>query len=150
MLRFYGYFKESVVESRLENFRIHSVLVYYFLEDKSIMIIEPKAVNSGVPQGAFLKRQMVLKGDGMNPFMPQDFRVGVDIGIHGRSIRITDADEYTRQFFVVSKRPQSVTAGHGPVGSLLGLLFKFGSYRQINSSEFPTDSHCLEPGLRSA
>jgi hypothetical protein len=101
-LRFYGYFKESVVESRLENFRIHSVLVYYFLEDKSIMIIEPKIVNSGVPQGAFLKRQMVLKGDGMSPFMPEDFRVGVDIGIHGRSIRVTDADEYTRQFFVVS------------------------------------------------
>jgi hypothetical protein len=56
VLRFYGYFKESVVESRLENMRIHNVLIYYFLEDKSIMIIEPKQVNSGVPQGAFLKR----------------------------------------------------------------------------------------------
>lgn len=102
MLRFYGYFKESVVESRLENFRIHSLLIYYFLEDKSILMIEPKQVNSGMPQGAFLNRQMVLKGDGMSPFMPQDFRVGLDIGIHGRAIRITDADEYTRQFFVVS------------------------------------------------
>ena len=49
VLRFFGYFKESVVESRLENFRIHDVLVYYFLEDKSIMIIEPKQTNSGVP-----------------------------------------------------------------------------------------------------
>jgi hypothetical protein len=78
------------------------VLVYYFLEDKSIMIIEPKVENSGVPQGAFLKRQMVLKGDNMTPFMPQDFRVGLDVGIHGRAIRITDADEYTRQFFDVS------------------------------------------------
>jgi hypothetical protein len=67
------------------------------------MIIEPKQTNSGIPQGGFLKRQMVLKGDGMSPFMPQDFMVGCDIGIHGRSIRITDADEYTRQFFVVSK-----------------------------------------------
>lgn len=84
--------------------RMHKVLIYYFLEDKSIMIIEPKIENSGVPQGAFLKRQMVLKGDGMSPFMPQDFRVGLDIGIHGRCIRITDADEYTRQFFVVSTR----------------------------------------------
>ena len=44
---------------------MHKVLVYYFLEDKSIMIIEPKGENSGVPQGAFLKRQMVLKGDNM-------------------------------------------------------------------------------------
>lgn len=56
VLRFYGYFKESVVESRLENMRIHNVLIYYFLEDKSIMIIEPKQENSGIPQGAFLKR----------------------------------------------------------------------------------------------
>jgi hypothetical protein len=45
---------------------------------------------------------MVLKGDGMTPFMPQDFRIGLDIGVFGRAIRITDCDEYTRQFFVVS------------------------------------------------
>jgi hypothetical protein len=39
---------------------------------------------------------MVLKGDGMSPFLPQDFRIGLDIGIHGRAIRITDCDDYTR------------------------------------------------------
>jgi hypothetical protein len=49
VLRFYGYFKESVVESRLENFRIHDLKIYYHLEDKSIMIIEPKIENSGAP-----------------------------------------------------------------------------------------------------
>ena len=42
VLRFYGYFKESVVESRLENYRIKNVIVYYFLEDRSILITEPK------------------------------------------------------------------------------------------------------------
>lgn len=77
-------------------------MIYYFLEDKSIMIIEPKVENSGVPQGAFLKRQMVLKGDGMTPFLPQDFAVGCDLGLHGRCIRITDCDPYTRKFFEVS------------------------------------------------
>jgi hypothetical protein len=45
---------------------------------------------------------MILKSDGMTPFMPQDFRIGLDIGVFGRAIRITDADEYTRQFFTVS------------------------------------------------
>ena len=69
MLKFNAYTKESVVESRLENFRIRKVLIFYFLVDKSIMITEPKIVDSGVPQGAFLKQQMVLKSDG-NPFMP--------------------------------------------------------------------------------
>lgn len=42
MLRFYGFFKESVVESRMENYRIHRLNIFYFLEDKSVMITEPK------------------------------------------------------------------------------------------------------------
>jgi EF-hand domain-containing protein 1 len=103
VLRFTGYFKEAVVESRLENFRYHHLTVFYFLEDKSIMITEPKVVNSGVPQGQFLNRQVVLKPDGMSPFMPQDFCIGLDVGIYGRAIRITDCDDYTRQFFIVSE-----------------------------------------------
>lgn len=113
VLRFQGYFKESVVESRLENHRIRKVTVFYFLEDKSIMITEPKQVNSGTPQGAFLKRQMVLKPDGsQQPFMPQDFRVGLDIGIYGRSIRIYDADQYTREFFknIGQEQPEATQA----------------------------------------
>ena len=36
VLRFYGYFKESVVESRLENYRIRKLIVFYYLEDRSI------------------------------------------------------------------------------------------------------------------
>ena len=95
-MRFTGYFKEAVVESRIENFRIHHLTIFYFLEDKSLMIVEIKIVNSGVPQSQFLNRQMVLKGDVMTPFMPQDFRVGLDIGVFGRSIRIVDCDDYTR------------------------------------------------------
>ena len=84
-MRFFGYFKESVVESRLENFRIRGLVIYYYLEDRSIMITEPKQVNSGTPQGAFFKRQMVLKPDGSQmPFEPTDFRIGLDIGLCGR------------------------------------------------------------------
>lgn len=74
--------------------------MYYFLEDKSILMTEPKVVNAGMPMGAFMKRHQVLKPDGMTPFMPQDFCIGLDVGIYGRSIRIYECDEYTRQFFV--------------------------------------------------
>ena len=65
------------------------------------MITEPKQVNSGVPQGAFLKRQVVIKPNGA-PFYPEDFGIGIDVGIFGRTFRIVDCDEYTRQFFRVS------------------------------------------------
>ena len=45
---------------------------------------------------------MVLKQDGSNtPLLPTDFRVGLDVGILGRSIRVFDADQYTREFFDV-------------------------------------------------
>ena len=102
-MRFYGFFKESVVESRLENFRIKKITIFYYLEDKSIMVTEPKQVNSGTPQGVFLKRQVVLKPDGSGqPFMPEDFGIGIDIGIFGRQVRINDCDSYTRQYYEVS------------------------------------------------
>lgn len=91
------------MESRLENYRIRKLIIYYFLEDRSILMVEPKMVNSGTMQGAFLNRQMVLKPDGTDmPFEPTDFRVGLDIGICGRAIRVYDADQYTRDFFEVS------------------------------------------------
>jgi hypothetical protein len=51
-----GFFKESVVESRMENYRIRKLTVFYYLEDHSVMISEPKDMNSGAPQGVFLKR----------------------------------------------------------------------------------------------
>lgn len=71
-----------------------------------MMITEPKQVNSGTPQGAFLNRQTVIKQDGSKqPFEPTDFRVGLDIGICGRSIRIFECDQYTREFFDVSVTP---------------------------------------------
>lgn len=102
-MRLYGYFKESVVESRLENCRIRKVTIFYFLEDRSVMITEPKQVNSGTPQGHFLNRQLVIKTDGSGmPFEPTDFVVGQDVSICGRAIRIYDADQYSRDYYTVS------------------------------------------------
>ena len=104
-MRFYAYFKESVVESRLENARVRKLVIYYYLEDKSIMITEPKQTNAGIAQGPFLKRQVVIKADGNN-YMPMDFSIGIDIAIFGRAMRIYGADDYTRKFFQVSLQLQ--------------------------------------------
>lgn len=38
VLRFYAYFQEHVVESRLENYRIRKVKLYYYLSDETIFI----------------------------------------------------------------------------------------------------------------
>ena len=102
MLRFFGYFKEHVVESALENHRIRKVVICYYLEDSSIEIKEPKQSNSGTPQGQFLKRQVVNRHDGI-PFSPNDFGIGADTSIHARIIRIFDCDGFTRAYFQVSQ-----------------------------------------------
>lgn len=75
VLRFYGYFQESVTESAKESFKIRKVIVMYYLDDSTIAITEPRQMNSGTPQGIFLKRQMVLRSDGSGQkIVPSDFK----------------------------------------------------------------------------
>ena len=95
VLRFYGYFKEAVVESNLENQRNRKVKFLFYLEDNSISINEEKHENSGIPQGKFLKREKYIKDDGK--FMTAyDIRMGEVLTVHGRSIYLYDCDAYTR------------------------------------------------------
>jgi hypothetical protein len=72
VLRFYAYFQEGVTESKMESHRIRKLMINYYLEDSTVSISEPKQTNSGIPQGDFLKRQMILRSDGsgnrMTPF----------------------------------------------------------------------------------
>jgi hypothetical protein len=59
VLKFDGYFQEAVVEDPNENYRIRKCVIYYYLEDDTLHILEPKVENSGIPQGVFLKRHKV-------------------------------------------------------------------------------------------
>ena len=95
MLTFEAFFKESVVESRLEHVRVRRCIVQYFLEDDSIKIVEPRETNSGMPQGVFLKRHRVPKSPG-EFYAWQDLSIGTEITIYGRTFRIINADARTR------------------------------------------------------
>eukprot|EP00798_Chlamydomonas_sp_ICE-L_P024281 gene24281-9880_t len=109
VLRFYGYFKESVTESNIENHRIRKVVIYYYLEDDSMQITEPKQDNSGIPQGNFVKRHKLTKDDG-SFFTPNDFMVGTEVTVYGRTFFLTDADSFTREkTFGLSKGPGEMT-----------------------------------------
>ncbi|CAG9323312.1 unnamed protein product [Blepharisma stoltei] len=107
VLRFFGYFKEPVVESAMEHFRVKKLILYYYLEDHTISVIEPREVNSGTPQGPFIKRQAILKADGSGmAIVPGDLRVGSNILVFGKNIRLVDCDQYTREFYDVNGIPQ--------------------------------------------
>uniref|UniRef100_A0A8C3U5H7 EF-hand domain containing 1 n=1 Tax=Catharus ustulatus TaxID=91951 RepID=A0A8C3U5H7_CATUS len=59
VLKFDAYFMEEVAMSPAENYRIRQVGLYYYLEDDSMCIIEPKVKNSGLLQGKLMKRHRV-------------------------------------------------------------------------------------------
>ena len=51
MLKFDAYFQEAVHERREERYRIRKCVIYFYLEDDTIQVLEPKQENSGIPQG---------------------------------------------------------------------------------------------------
>jgi len=99
VLRFSGYFKESVPASSAENWRVRRCLVYFYLEDESMHIAEPKVENSGIVQGVFVKRHRIPK-EGSNAFYSvSDLAIGAELPIYGRVFRLTDCDDFTRAFY---------------------------------------------------
>lgn len=84
----------------MENFRVRNLTLYFYITDNTVSICEPRQLNSGVPQGTFLRRQHVP-----NPHQPQkfynafDFKVGESIEIYGKTIILHDCDEFTRNFY---------------------------------------------------
>ena len=63
-------------------------------------IIEKKIENSGIPQGVFLKRHKVPRpGSATEHYSWQDLNIGVNIAVYDRVFRITDCNEFTRQFY---------------------------------------------------
>lgn len=100
VLRFEGFFKEPVHESAAENFRVRRIKVYYYLEDDSMQVSEPKEENSGIPQGVFIKRHRIPKPDSATGFYTyNDLNVGVELTMYGRTFRLIDADPFTRKFY---------------------------------------------------
>lgn len=51
VLCFDAYYQEGVQERREEQFRIHRCKVYFYLEDDSVQVVEPRMKNAGLPQG---------------------------------------------------------------------------------------------------
>jgi len=98
VLRFYGYFQEAVTESNLENYRVRRVIVYYYLEDDTMHVSEPRMDNSGCPSGSLIRRHRIPSGEGSGYIKPEDILVGVDLVLYGKTIRITDCDAFTRGY----------------------------------------------------
>lgn len=61
VLRFSGYFMEVVPESQVESSRVRKVHIYYYLEDDSMQVSEPRVDNSGIQQARPRHTQLVAR-----------------------------------------------------------------------------------------
>ncbi|CAH8478054.1 unnamed protein product [Schistosoma guineensis] len=98
VLRFYGYFKETVNESQVEHYRVRLVQILYFLEDDSMLVMEPPQNNSGIPQGKLVCRHRIPKNDIGDCYNWRDLNLGTNLAIYGRVYRITNCDKFTKDF----------------------------------------------------
>ncbi|XP_072295484.1 EF-hand domain-containing protein 1-like [Eucyclogobius newberryi] len=98
VLRFNAYFTEDVLFSPEEHYRIRSVVMYYFLEDDTMSIIEPAVENSGIPQGKRIKRQRLPKNEFGEYYTWMDLNVAMDLEVYGVKYHITDCDAFTKEF----------------------------------------------------
>jgi hypothetical protein len=100
VLKFHGYFQEPVVEDPNENFRIRKCIIFYYLDDDTIHIIEPRVENAGVPQGIFLKRhKLPLPNDESIYYSWTDLNCAANFNVYKRIFRIVDCDDFTRRFY---------------------------------------------------
>jgi len=97
VLRFYGFWREPVIESAVENFRTRRATVFYYLEDDTVHVGEPREDNAGLPQGVFLRRGAVERPDGTQ-LTHADLVVGGDLPLYGRVIHLVGCDAFTRKF----------------------------------------------------
>ncbi|XP_018117414.1 EF-hand domain (C-terminal) containing 1 L homeolog isoform X1 [Xenopus laevis] len=98
VLRFEGYFQETVPLSPDEHYRVRRITLYYYLEDDTISVVEPAVENSGIPQGTFIKRQRHPKNENGDPYHWKDLNVGINITLYGRTFRVINCDTFTQEF----------------------------------------------------
>jgi hypothetical protein len=100
VLRFYGYYREGVHELRVETERVRRCNLYYFLEDDTMQVTEPREENSGLVQGNYIRRHRIPKKVGTTDwFSVDDFDIGREIEIYGKVFVIVECDAFTRSFY---------------------------------------------------
>lgn len=98
VLLFSAYYEEDILESAIEEKRIHSCEVYFYVEDGTMGIIQTKQENSGIFQGQFLRRGRVSKPDSSCFYEIGDLKIGSELLIYNRIFRIVSCNKSTRDY----------------------------------------------------
>ncbi|KAK7090027.1 EF-hand domain-containing family member C2-like isoform X2 [Littorina saxatilis] len=100
VLCFDAFYQEGVVERREEQYRIRKCKIYFYLEDDSIQVIEPRFKNAGVPQGTIIRRHRVPRPPPNDDdfYTVEDFNVGNELNLYSKVFKITGCDDFTHNF----------------------------------------------------
>lgn len=100
VLRFSGYFQESLQEVYKAPYQIRKIKIYFYLEDDTMQVSEPRTDNSGIPQGCLVSRQRIPRPPPCHhEFLTVlDLNVNKTVQIFDRVYHITDCDLFTRSF----------------------------------------------------
>lgn len=100
VLSFDAYYQEAVVERREEQYRVRQCKIFFYLEDDSIQVIEPRFKNAGVPQGTIIRRHRIPRPPPNDDdfYTVEDFNVGTEINLYNRVFKIINCDEFTFNF----------------------------------------------------
>ena len=84
-------------ESSAEKERVRKCVIYFYLEDGTIQMVEHQQENSGIPQGAFIRRHQIPK-EGGGFYSEHDLFVGAEFSVYNKLFRIYDCNDSTRAF----------------------------------------------------
>ncbi len=98
---FDAYFKQTLHDSS-EQYLLRKAKIYYYPEDASISVLEPRIENSGIPQGVLIKRHRIPKEkkglESSSFFGEDDLHIGGLITFYGKTFKITGCDVFTRVY----------------------------------------------------
>ena len=99
VLLFKAYYEEDVLQSAIEEQRVHTCELYFYVEDETMEIIETKQENSGIVQGRYLSRSRVAKPGSQTSFYKiDDLKIGRHVVIYSRTFHIASCNESTREY----------------------------------------------------
>lgn len=100
VLCFSGYFQEALQEVYMAPYQVRKVKIFFYLEDDTMQVSEPRTDNSGIPQGCLVSRQRIPRPPPCHhEFLTiLDLNVNQTVQIFDRVYHITSCDLYTRSF----------------------------------------------------
>ncbi|XP_063536480.1 EF-hand domain-containing family member C2-like [Cydia strobilella] len=163
ILRFEAYFQQTLHEMRSASSVLRKVNIFFFLEDGTIKVMEPRTDNSGMSQGTMICRQRIRLPHSYDMYYDVlDLNIGREVTFHGKVFKIVNCDNFTRVFLnrlginvpdplnwpdaVERSLPKEKPPKHRPFRQFLDFdrqVLRFYGYWDDRGSEFGTN-HTLE------